>query len=262
MSTTGAPSASSRRSASMSTWEPPFTGTTNRRAVLVDDHLTGGELLQERARRLPGPAPSPTTISMRSPPTRSFSWLAVPWAMPLPWSMTTMSSASRSASSRYWVVSSRVVPALTSSRITSQRSARPRGSSPVVGSSRKSTGGCATRAPARSRRRRMPPEYVFTGRSAASREREQLEQLARPLPGAGPAEAVEASDHLEVLVAGEVLVDRGVLAGQADLGADRGGVPAHVDAGHLGGAGVGVRAGWRGCAPRWSCRRRWDRAAR
>ena len=35
---------------------------------------------------------------------------------------------------------------------------RLRGSRPVVGSSRNSTGGCATRAAARSRRRRMPPE--------------------------------------------------------------------------------------------------------
>ena len=48
-------------------------------------------------------------------------------------------SASWSASSRYWVVSSTVVPALTSARTMSHTWLRLRGSSPVVGSSRKST---------------------------------------------------------------------------------------------------------------------------
>ena len=42
------------------------------------------------------------------------------------------------------------------------------GSSPVVGSSRKITGGFPMRLMAMSRRRRMPPEYVDTLRSAAS----------------------------------------------------------------------------------------------
>jgi hypothetical protein len=42
------------------------------------------------------------------------------------------------------------------------------GSSPVVGSSRKSTGGEKTRLAERSSLRRMPPEYVFTSRVAAS----------------------------------------------------------------------------------------------
>ena len=44
----------------------------------------------------------------------------------------------------------------------------PFGSRPVVGSSRKMTGGSAMRAAPRSSLRRMPPEYVFTVRSAAS----------------------------------------------------------------------------------------------
>ena len=55
--------------------------------------------------------------------------------------MTVIRSASRSASSRYCVVSSTVVPSATTRRTASQTSARPRGSSPVVGSSRKSTAG-------------------------------------------------------------------------------------------------------------------------
>ena len=45
---------------------------------------------------------------------------------------------------------------------------RLRGSSPVVGSSRKMIRGSPTRVIARSSRRRMPPDQVWTGRSAAS----------------------------------------------------------------------------------------------
>jgi len=78
--------------------------------------------------------------------------------MSLPWSITMIRSARWSASSRYWVVNNKVDPRATSSRITPHRSRRLRGSRPVVGSSRNNTGGDATRAPARSRRRRMPPE--------------------------------------------------------------------------------------------------------
>ena len=61
-----------------------------------------------------------------------------------------------------------VVPSRTSSRTTDQISLRLRGSSPVVGSSKNSTRGRVSRLDARSRRRRIPPEYVRAGRSAAS----------------------------------------------------------------------------------------------
>lgn len=44
---------------------------------------------------------------------------------------------------------------------------RERGSRPVVGSSKKITGGVAIRLTAKSRRRRIPPEYVLAGLSAA-----------------------------------------------------------------------------------------------
>ena len=54
----------------------------------------------------------------------------MPSAITRPWSMTAMRSASRSASSRYWVVSSTVVPSATSSSIVSHRSTRLRGSRP------------------------------------------------------------------------------------------------------------------------------------
>ena len=64
-------------------------------------------------RRAPSASSSerPTITSTRSPPTCAFSSSAVPCAIAWPWSITTISSASRSASSRYCVVSSSVVPA-------------------------------------------------------------------------------------------------------------------------------------------------------
>ena len=152
------PAASRRRSASTSTAAPPrdrasaATGGARR-------PRPGRPRAAGAARRRGPAAPGCDDLSSRrSPPTWALSWSAVPWAMTLPWSMTTMSSASRSASSRYWVVSSSVVPPATRLWMTSHMSVRLRGSRPVVGSSRNSTGGSATRAPARSRRRRMPPE--------------------------------------------------------------------------------------------------------
>ena len=109
-----------------------------------------------------------TTTSMRSPPTLAFSSSDVPRAMILPRSTTAIVFASASASSRYCVVSSSVTPSSTSLRITSHMPSRPRGSSPVVGSSRKRIRGLPVSALARSSLRRMPPEYVLTTRSAAS----------------------------------------------------------------------------------------------
>ncbi|CAM5738830.1 hypothetical protein SHIRM173S_02270 [Streptomyces hirsutus] len=79
-------------------------------------------------------------------------------AMTRPWLTTAMSCARWSASSRYWVVSSSVVPPETSCLITSHNCWRLRGSRPVVGSSMNITGGETTRAAARLSRRRMPPE--------------------------------------------------------------------------------------------------------
>jgi len=66
------------------------------------------------------------------------------------------------------VVNRTVVPSRTSSRTTAQIWLRLRGSSPAVGSSRKRIRGSLRRLEARSSRRRIPPEYVRAGRSAAS----------------------------------------------------------------------------------------------
>ena len=116
--------------------------------------------------------------SRRSPPTRSLSSSGVPSAMTRPRSMTAMRSARRSASSRYCVVSSTVVPSATSSSIVAHSSRRLRGSRPVVGSSRKSTGGLATSAA----RQVEPPAHAarvgLDGAIGGVDEVEALEQLA------------------------------------------------------------------------------------
>ena len=98
------------------------------------------------------------------------------------------------------------------------------------------------------------PASVSSKRSSSS-SRAPARVLAR--------QVVEPADHLEVLEAGQVLVDRRVLAGEADLGAQRGGVAHDVEARRRARVPrVGLAAAWRGSAPRWSCRRRWGRAGR
>ena len=101
-------------------------------------------------------------------PTEVFSSSGVPSATLRPRSMTATRSASWSASSRYCVVSMIVQPSATRPRMVSHISPRVRGSRPVVGSSRKISGGLVIRLAARSRRRRMPPENCEIGLFAAS----------------------------------------------------------------------------------------------
>src|SRR6185436_9279478 len=79
------------------------------------------------------------------PPTTRLSPSGVSCAMTRPWSMTVISSASASASSRYCVVRRTVEPSSTSERTTLHMSSRLAGSRPVVGSSRKTTAGRPTR---------------------------------------------------------------------------------------------------------------------
>ena len=122
--------------------------------------------------------------------------------------------ARRSASSRYWVVSSTVVPPLTNRSMTPQRSLRLWGSRPVVGSSRKRTGGprhqCGGQVEA-------PPHASGVGLEGAVGgvgQVELVEQVPWPRRRLRRREVVEPADHVQVLAPGEVLVDGGVLAGQ------------------------------------------------
>ena len=92
------------------------------------------------------------------PATRRSSSRAVRSVTTRPASSTAIRTASRSASSRYWLVRNTVSPPPTSSVITSHICWRLRGSSPVAGSSENSTTRPVTRVAARSSRRRIPPE--------------------------------------------------------------------------------------------------------
>ena len=98
-----------------------------------------------------------------------------------------MRSARWSASSRYCVVRKIVTPSAARSRMLSHTARRLRGSSPVVGSSRKITCGEPARVIARSSRRRIPPEYVDTCRPAAStRSNRSSSSATRILPASRP----------------------------------------------------------------------------
>ena len=116
---------------------------------------------------------------------------------------------------------------------------RVRGSSPVVGSSRKMSGGWAIRLAARSRRRRMPPEYWVTGFVAASDKPELLEEFTGLALRRAAPEALQAREEHEILDARECLVERGVLSGEADELADDLGLAHDVVAEDAGVAGVG-----------------------
>src|SRR5215207_8133668 len=108
--------------------------------------------------------------------------------MARPRSMTTMLSASRSASSRYCVVSKTVVPPTTSERTDSHTSLRPRGSRPVVGSSRNSTFGMRMKLAARSNRRLMPPGEDLVHRGLLSRQPDLEADLAGLAHHVGPGD--------------------------------------------------------------------------
>ena len=138
-------------------------------------------------------------------------------------------------------MSSSVVPSMTSSRMMSHISSRLRGSSPVVGSSRNSTWGLPTRLAPRSSRRRMPPEYVLATSVRRLCEVEPLEDLLAAPLRLRSRDVVQATDHLEVLEPGEVLVDGGVLPGEADHVAELLGLLDDVVAGDGGTALVGVQ---------------------
>jgi hypothetical protein len=77
----------------------------------------------------------------------------------------------------------------------------------------------------------------------AGRQAEHVEQLVGPGPDGPLGQVGEPADQPEVLAAGQVLVDRGVLSGQADRLAHGLGIAGHVDAEHLGTAAVGPQDG-------------------
>jgi hypothetical protein len=76
--------------------------------------------------------------------------------------------------------------------------------------------GLPTRLAARSSRRRIPPEYVFTVLRRRVGQIEGGEKLTGPMAGLRSPQPDQAADHVQVLVAGQELVDGGVLSGQPD----------------------------------------------
>ena len=243
----------------MRTCAPPTTGAGQAPAVLVDLRpRRGANVAQDRLGDRRSARASRRTTSMRSPPTWVLSSSAVPCAIARPWSMTTISSASWSASSRYWVVSSSVVPRghqLADHVPQVGAAARVQPGGRLVEEQHR---GSATRAPARSRRgasRRSSPSPAVAGvvrgrrRSSSSRARGACPR---------PAEPVQPADHVEVLEAGEVLVDGGVLAGQADAAARLGRVaPARRRRRPSAVPASGLEQGGEDPTRRSSCRRRW-----
>ena len=105
---------------------------------------------------------------------------------------------------------------------------------------------------------------VGRGRAArpASARSKRSSSSRAALAGRSGAEVVEAADHLEVLEAREVLVDRRVLAGEADPLAQLRRRRGRRRARRRARCRRRARAASSGCAPRSSCRRRWGRAAR
>ena len=128
------------------------------------------------------------------------------------------------------MVSSTVLPSRTSSRMVSHICPRVRGSRPVVGSSRKISGGRVIRLAARSSRRRMPPEKCLIGLFAASVRSNCSSSRSAVRRATRRGRALEAGEEDEVLGGGEQLVDRGVLAGDAEQLADDVRLAADVDA--------------------------------
>jgi hypothetical protein len=61
---------------------------------------------------------------------------------------------------------------------------------------------------------------------------ELLEQLSSPAAALRPAQVIQAPDELEVLAAGQLLLDRSRLAGQSDRAADRSRLAHHISSVH------------------------------
>ena len=225
-----------------------------------------GSVARERRKsataRWPRGSRRPGWTSSRSPPTGPS---ARPASLPRsrsPWSITAIRSASRSASSRYCVVSSTVAPSRDEplDRVPERDPA-----------ARVDARSSARRGTAQAAARPAPPPGRAAGASRRSRcaragRRRRRGRTPRAAPCAlarlWPAEVVEPPDHLEVLEAGQVLVDRRVLAGEPDLLANLRRIAEDVEPGDARRALVGLRAASSGSAPPSSCRRRSGRAGR
>src|SRR3981081_2461264 len=164
-------------------------------------------------------SPADSSTSMRSLPSRDFNSAEVPDAITLPRSMTTMWSASWSASSRYCVVRSTVVPSATRSRMNAHVSRRGVQSRGWFGEDedRWAADKAGAQVEAASHASRVGLDWPV-GRLEQA---EPVERFLGSRLGHLSAQSVEPADHHQVLSSGEGFVDRGVLAGQADEASNR-----------------------------------------
>ena len=190
-------------------------------------------------------SPARSTTSIRSPPSVALSSSGVPVGdHPAGVDHARSRSASWSASSRYWVVSSTVVPPATSAadRLPD-----------LAAAARVEAGGRLVeeqhrRGQDQAGRQVEPPPHaagVLLDRLARRCRRGRTAPAARRPARAAPAgpQVVEPAEHHQVLPAAEDLVDGRVLADQPDAGADLGGLAGDVEAGDRGPAAVGAQQG-------------------
>ena len=102
----------------------------------------------------------------------------------------------------------------------SQTWLRERGSRPVVGSSRNISCGVTTMLAAMSRRRRIPPENFLTSRLAASESPNASSNSSARSLATWRLRPSNRPDQDQVFPAGEVLVHRRELTGEADRAAN------------------------------------------
>ena len=156
-------------------------------------------------------------------PISAFSACGVPSATIRPWSMIPTRSASTSASSRYCVVRKTVTP----SSLRQPRDLRPQRAAALRVQARRRlveeqdrAAGARARAPGRAGASCRPSSRRPCGRPrrSARRARAARRRARRAL---GLREAVQPALELDVLAAGEEVVERGLL----ERGADRAGAP-------------------------------------
>ncbi len=236
----GRPRGSGRRRAARSTSAPtagPFSTVSSTTSWSTTGALSARGASSRTASATA--STSPRVTAMTEVPRSALSSAGVPSAMTRPWSTTTMSRHRRSASSRYWVVSSTVVP--------SRHQVLDDAPEVLAALGVEAGGGLVEEEDRRAGHQRSgqveaTAHAARVGLEDAVRrvgQAELLEQLVGPGPGDLAAQVAQAADHADVLAAGQVLVDGGVLAGQPDDAAHDVGLARHVVAEDGGRALVG-----------------------
>ena len=179
----------------------------------LDELAEAAQDLGERT-RCSGSAGTTSTVGR---PISAFSAPGVPSATIRPWSMIPTRSARTSASSRYCVVRKMVTPSSFASRATSCQSAfRLCGSSPVVGSSRKSSRGSVHEREGEIEAPLHPARVRADAAVGGEDEADALEQLVSALGALMARYAVQRGLEAQVVAAGEQRIERRLLQRGAD----------------------------------------------